>query len=66
MIIKETIERECCHTQDLKIYKGTLKDHSNRSVYKFCIHCGQLWMQDRQLYGGAGGTELVLVKVDVL
>jgi len=40
MLIKETIERECCHFhKDLK--RVTVEHFENCC---FCIHCGQWWL----------------------
>lgn len=48
MKIKETIERECCQSQDLKPYKG---DKSFNPQFKFCVHCGQKFELTRKYNG---------------
>ena len=39
MIIKETIERQCCHQKDLRPVNGTPMAGSIPR-YVFCVHCG--------------------------
>jgi hypothetical protein len=41
MIIKETIERECCQENDLQHYCGLKKEGYNIYPMWFCVHCGQ-------------------------
>lgn len=62
MKIKETIERECCASQDLRSYRG--KQTSDLSAFKpqFCIHCGQIWLHQSARDAG-GGTETLLEAV---
>lgn len=43
MLIKETIERECCESRDLSPYRGMLRAARPESV-SFCRHCGELWV----------------------
>ncbi len=63
MIIKETIERECCIFKDLQPYKGA---RAQKSLYPpkilVCKHCGQLWYWDRRM-DAAGSMEDYLEKV---
>lgn len=54
--IKETVERNCCESKDLKKYTG-----EDEQVYKAkgygelfcCSYCGQLW--ERQKYTNDAG-----------
>lgn len=63
MKVKETIERECCNPRkDLKPYKGATNADSRCSNPQFCIHCGQLWVDDRVM-DAAGSMDTVLKKV---
>lgn len=64
MKIKETIERECCQTQDLKKYRGEQANDTPWLGLRFCTHCGQLWHQTSQ-GDAAGGTETVMKKISV-
>lgn len=46
--ITETIERQCCDSsKDLNEYKGR-QEHKDRE-YKFCVHCGQIFMWSRRI-----------------
>lgn len=58
MKITETIERECCQRQDLKPYRGVMHESLKRHCPKFCVHCGQVWMEDSEM-GPAGSNEPV-------
>lgn len=40
MKIKETIERECCQPNDMKIISG---------IFRECIHCRQVWKRSKKL-----------------
>jgi len=54
MKITERIERDCCDLRmDLKPYKGIVGDQ-DRSEYRFCVHCGQIWVAGR--YTDAAGS----------
>ena len=46
MKITETIERECCHPDDLVKYQGVSGIPAVLKP-KFCKHCGQLWILER-------------------
>jgi len=60
MLIKETVERECCQEKDLKKYKGCLPNSDNCF---FCIHCGQLWSEESYMdEAGARDTRMVKCK----
>ena len=64
MKIKETIERECCAYEDLKLYAGV-----NRGKYKnlklwFCRHCGQIWYPS-SVSDGAGGRDSVRERLEL-
>lgn len=58
MIIKETIERECCQPKDLKPYKGPRTD----TIY-FCQYCGSHYTEER-VPDGAGSMENAVVHKD--
>ena len=64
MKITETIERSCCQKKDLLKYNGILRlEHANinRLLFKFCIHCGQIWYESSKM-GPAGGVDPTLEK----
>lgn len=76
MKITETIERECCDERlgDLRPYRGSavrkvdksvVPEMDSRGIFKFCVHCGQIYRKTRQT-DAAGGSEDVLVKVDIV
>lgn len=54
MKISETIERECCQTRDLRKYQGLVDTIVKTFKPEFCIHCGQIWIHDREM--GPGGS----------
>lgn len=62
--IKETIERECCQTKDMKYYKGILDNELKRFNPSFCIYCGQIWVTDSEM-GPAGSSEPILKKLKI-
>lgn len=46
--IKETIERDCCQSKDLKTCHTQMKPApGGKGTVTFCTHCGQLWIWDR-------------------
>ena len=53
MQIKETIERQCCQSKDLKPYLGQSLDDQVRRTFKpqFCVYCGQIWGHTREHNG---------------
>lgn len=61
MKIKETIERDCCSSGDLKRYNGVLQTSTRREHY-FCIHCGQVWKEVSKM-DAAGGRTTEFIKV---
>jgi hypothetical protein len=62
MIIKETIERECCDFR--KDLKFSSVYSSKGKKLQFCVHCGQLWVWVRQM-DPAGSMEDTLEKVEL-
>lgn len=64
MLIRETIDRECCLSKDLKKYKGQVEAslQGHEKFLYFCQHCGQLWRETTQM-DAAGGTESINVRV---
>jgi len=46
MKVKETIVRDCCQPQDFKAYRGIVL---GKSKYKFCVHCGQVYLETSSL-----------------
>ena len=56
MKVKEPVERECCLNQDLKLYYGMMEANFVRYHPRFCIFCGQIWVEDSRM-DAAGGTE---------
>ncbi len=66
MKITETIERECCDERkgDLQPYMGAAEFDGKRAFF-FCIHCGQVWVEDRRM-DAAGGSETYLRKIRVV
>ena len=64
MIIKETIERECCTWNDLKNYNGDPPAKYLHQKLKFCVYCGQLYFLDSQM-DAAGGREKSWEKVNI-
>ncbi len=66
MKITETIERECCDERkgDLKQYRGDPKSTTSlaRDKMLFCVHCGQIWIEDRRM-DAAGSSETYFRKV---
>lgn len=55
MKIKETVERDCCMTRDLKNLP-----HAFQVRYMFCIHCGRHWTDER-FCDAAGSMDTRLV-----
>lgn len=47
MLIKETIERECCQEQDFLTYNGDTTLGRSLIPTRFCIRCGQIWIEDK-------------------
>lgn len=64
MKIKVTEERECCALQDMRQYNGGAfsESPSRRRLHKFCVHCGQRWVEE-SAGDAAGGVETRLVQV---
>ena len=49
MLIKETVERECCYyPKDLKIYDGLRSMAMGKRKLLFCVHCGQVWYWSKE------------------
>jgi hypothetical protein len=62
MKITEQVERDCCDLRmDLKPYRGISGNHDHRE-YRFCVHCGQLWVPGRYA-DAAGGRSTEWLKV---
>ncbi len=63
MKITETIERECCDERegDLHIYMGEAEFDGSWAFF-FCIHCGQIWVEDRRM-DAAGSSETYFRKI---
>jgi hypothetical protein len=64
MKIKETIERQCCQSQDLRKYCGERELLVDRFDPIFCIYCGQIWVHDKEM-GPAGSYDPCLKKVRI-
>ena len=59
--ISETVERWCCNgSKDLKEYRG--KQARKEDEYRFCIHCGQIFVWSRRM-DPAGSMEDFLKEV---
>lgn len=63
MKITETIERECCEPQDLRVFKGERKGPAP-PLLKFCAHCGQIWTIETAS-DGFGQEKKTLVRVAI-
>jgi len=62
MLIREEIERECCHPdKDLKPYQA--KDPNLKGT-RFCVHCGQIW-KGRHETSPCGDKEYALDRIRV-
>lgn len=61
--IKETIERECCQSKDLKDVHGSPKIGVD-STYKFCVHCGATHKFSRYM-DAAGSSDWEYRKVEL-
>lgn len=60
MKIKVTIERECCHPDDMVTYHG-VSDFNPVLYPKFCKHCGQIWIRE-SFMDAAGARDWEYVK----
>ena len=58
MLIKETVERNCCEERDMVQYRGRVPklDHDQMLNSAFCKHCGQLWTAEAYT-DAAGGQD---------
>ncbi len=60
MKIKQTIERDCCQSEDLKPYLGICKNNNIKLLKpKFCIYCGQVWYNDKEM-GPSGSSDYII------
>lgn len=65
MKINQTIERDCCQREDLRPYLGLVNDDFiKQRKPKFCIHCGQVWYNDKEM-GPAGSYDHISSKAHI-